>query len=87
MNEPWSDGFDLSAEFLTDSAPSPSCVPSRHSWVGTRVMRDWLSGARPNYGFLFVGGEEAFPEETDGEHKTTLSDVKLELLIAVSSAP
>lgn len=87
VNEPWSDEFDLSAESLTDSAPSPSCVTSHHSWIVTQVVRDWLSGARPNYGFLFVGGDEVFPEETDGEHKTTLSNVKLELLIAVPSAP
>jgi hypothetical protein len=86
MNEPWSNKFYLNAEFLTDSVPSPSCIKSHHSWNVTQVVMDWLSGVRPNHGFLFVGGDEGFPSNDNGEHKTTLSNVKLKVLIAVPGA-
>lgn len=86
VNEPWSDKFSIDAEFLTDSQPSPGCVTSHHSWDVSQVVRDWLSGARPNYGFLFVGGNEGLPSDSSGEHKTTLSNLKLKVLVAVPAA-
>lgn len=86
VNEPWSDKFSIDAEFLTDSQPSPGCVTSHHSWDVSQVVRDWLSGTRPNYGFLFVGGNESLPSNSSGEHKTTLSNLTLKVLIAVPAA-
>lgn len=82
MNESWSNSFYPNAESFTDFAPSPSCVVTHHSWNVTSVVRDWLKGARPNYGFLFVGADESFPSEQNREHWTTLSNVKLKVLIA-----
>ncbi|MBP7937831.1 MAG: hypothetical protein KA354_24590 [Phycisphaerae bacterium] len=87
VNEPWSDKFDLDAEFLTDPSPSPSCVDTHHSLNVSSVVRDWLKGVRPNYGFLFVGGDESRPSNQRREHTTTLSHIELKVLVATPITP
>jgi hypothetical protein len=87
VNEPWSNNFDLSAEFLTDFTPSYSCMDTHHSINVSSVVRDWLNGVRPNHGFLFVGGDESLPSNQHREHTTTLSNFKLKVLVAVPLGP
>lgn len=86
MNEPWSDKFNVNAELFTDIAPALSCIETHQSRNVTSVVRDWLGGVRPNYGFLFVGGDESLPANQRREHQTTLSNVKLKVLVAIPTA-
>jgi hypothetical protein len=87
VNEQWSDKFNLAADFMTDSTPLPTCTPNHHSISVSTVVRDWIGGARPNYGFLFIGGNENLPANGSGERTTTLTNVKLKVLYAVPVTP
>ncbi len=82
VKEAWSNKFDLSAEHLTDIASQYSCASTHHSRNVTSVVKDWLSGARPNHGFLFVGRDESLPSNQDREHTTTLSNIKLRIVLS-----
>jgi len=47
------------------------------------VVRDWLSGAQPNYGFFFVGPNENLGEKNNNTCLTRMNDLRLEVVISV----
>lgn len=87
VNESWSNKFNLAADFMIDNTSKPSCIPNHHSVEVSQVVRDWISGARPNYGFLFIGSDEGTPANDEIEYATTPTNVKLKVLVAVPVTP
>jgi hypothetical protein len=87
LNEPWSLKFDLNADFLTDFAPAYSCVASDHTVDLSAVVRDWISGARPNHGLFFISRKESFVLYEKGEYTQTLNKVKLTVQVSIPAVP
>lgn len=80
--EPWKKdaptaGEALSWAFLGESSESPSEKDV------SQVVRAWLQGTEPNYGFFFVGPNENVHEKNNNECLTTMSDMHLEVIISV----
>jgi hypothetical protein len=87
VNEQWSPKLDLAADFLIDNTPLPNCIDNHHSVELSQVVRDWISGARPNFGLLFVGIDESYLANDQIKYVTTLTNVNLKVLVAVPVGP
>jgi hypothetical protein len=77
----------IAADFLIDNTPLPNCIDNHHSVELSQVVRDWVSGARPNYGLLFIGIDESYLANDEIKYVTTLTNVKLKVLVAVPVGP
>ena len=80
--EPWKKdaptaGETLSWTFLGESSEAPSEKDV------SQVVRTWLNGTQPNYGFFFVGSNENVNEKNNNKCLTTMTDMHLEVIISV----
>ena len=87
VNEPWIPKLNLAADFMTGNTSKPNCITNHHSVDASQVVRDWISGARPNHGFLFIGWIEDYVSDDEVKYITTLTNVKLKVLVAVPTMP
>ena len=92
VQEPWAgsygdESFEIAAEWWTDTIAFENSSTVHKSVGVTEIVKDWLSGAQPNLGILFVGRDESLPANQSREQMTTLNNFKLKVLIAVPNEP
>ncbi|HKQ50675.1 MAG TPA: hypothetical protein VJZ71_21575 [Phycisphaerae bacterium] len=87
VNEPWAPKLTLAADFMTGNTSKPNCIVNHHSVDASQVVRDWISGARPNFGFMFIGWDESTPANDEVTYVTTVTNVKLKVLYTVPAMP
>jgi hypothetical protein len=86
VNEPW-----LPYHFNIASQPMIN-VPMSTVWMITttrfsfpinpRLVRDWMSGAQPNYGLLFVGRDESLsPPKSTGYQRAWITNLVLKVQV------
>jgi hypothetical protein len=76
---PWG-GFDLPAEFYEGDV---STSGFRNGLNVTATVRDWVTGAKPNHGFIMIGPNESIPKNDDDKCIMTLSDILLDVEVNV----
>jgi len=73
--EPWKYDTFITGEDLTTDWPEGVADVSS-------IVRDWMSGARPNYGFFFVGPDENLNYKNNDECLTIMENLRLEVLVS-----
>lgn len=80
--EPWvkgklTNGEELSWPFTGEG----NSVPSEKDV--SVIVRSWINGTLPNYGFFFVGPNENINEKNNNTCLTTITNMRLEVVVSV----
>lgn len=75
--EPWQTNALTQGEKLNFDSPDGDINVSS-------TVRDWMSGARPNYGFFFVGPDENLDVKNNDTCLTILENLRLEVVVSVN---
>lgn len=79
-NEPWDkDKYTISGEEIVTTGG----LDKGEIQIGP-IVRDWVTGKRPNHGLFFVGPNEKLESKTNKECRTQLSKFSLEITYSVS---
>ncbi|MHB1184893.1 MAG: hypothetical protein ACYDIB_14265 [Desulfobulbia bacterium] len=73
--EPWQQNITTQGEDLNVDWPTGNINVSS-------TVRDWMSGARPNYGFFFVGPDENLNVKNNDKCLTIMENLRLEVLVS-----
>lgn len=73
--EPWKNDTTTQGEDLNVDWPTGNINVSS-------TVRDWMSGARPNYGFFFVGPDENLDVKNNNNCLTIMENLRLEVLVS-----
>lgn len=82
--EPWEKDKPTAGEEMSWAFSGEGAAPSSSEKDVSVIVRSWLNGTEPNYGFFFVGPNENVDGKDNNACLTTMTDLRLEAVIAVN---
>lgn len=82
-SQQWSK-YSIPGDKITDVVVSSAMANPDVIQISTKTLLEWAKGQQPNFGFYFVGPDEQMKEKDANACYADLSDIKLELTIAVN---